>query len=137
MARPSDQALVSDQAPAGLDPSGFDPSRWVDIDRRADQDTGDEAEDSYYIGRRDGYQFAIQTLDILTGGDGEYRYCTDHRDWPNTHCPDAGSMQLRILERFDSLKRAASGMEARRAASEAAVHDSPTGEAGDAQEQGG
>lgn len=29
MARRSEQALVSDQAPAGLDPSGFDPSRGL------------------------------------------------------------------------------------------------------------
>ena len=28
---PSGQALVSDQAPTGLDPSGFDPSRKVDM----------------------------------------------------------------------------------------------------------
>lgn len=35
MARPTDQALVSDQARAGLDPSGFDPSRDMWFSKRA------------------------------------------------------------------------------------------------------
>lgn len=33
MARPADQALVSDQAPAGLAPTGFDPSRYAVLAR--------------------------------------------------------------------------------------------------------
>lgn len=58
---------------------------------------GDEA---YELGKRDGYEEAVQEIDVATGGDGEYRYCTDHD--PERHCPDAATMKARIIERFDA-----------------------------------
>ena len=88
----------SDQAPSGLDAPRFDPSRCRDIINRADQDTGDDEEDSYHIGVRDGFCEAVQLLDCLTGGDGEYRYCTDHN--PERHCPGPEEMIVRLLLRL-------------------------------------
>lgn len=57
-------------------------------------------EEAYELGLRDGYSKAIQEIDQLTGGDGEYRYCTNHD--PERHCPDPETMKARIVERFDS-----------------------------------
>lgn len=37
-----------------------------------------EDDETYEIGKRDGYEKAVQDIDLRTGGDGEYRYCTDH-----------------------------------------------------------
>lgn len=53
------------------------------------------------IGYREGYDEAVQDIDVLTGGDGEYRYCTDHD--PDRHTPDAEAMKARIKQRFDEL----------------------------------
>lgn len=58
-------------------------------------------DETYEIGKRDGYEKAVQDIDQRTGGDGEYRYCTDHD--PERHCPDAPAMIQRIIERFASL----------------------------------
>lgn len=58
-------------------------------------------DEAYEIGKRDGYEEAIQDIDRLTGGDGEYRYCTDHD--PDRHTPDADTMKQRIVERFETL----------------------------------
>ncbi|WP_420465562.1 hypothetical protein [Panacagrimonas sp.] len=59
------------------------------------------------IGYREGYDEAVQDIDLLTGGDGEYRYCTDHD--PDRHTPDAETMKARIEQRFDELQPAQSG----------------------------
>ncbi len=61
----------------------------------------DPDEELYEIGVREGYERAVQEIDQLTGGDGEYRYCTD-RD-PERHTPDAPSMIQRIVDRFETL----------------------------------
>ncbi len=61
-------------------------------------DTQDDDE-TYEIGKREGYEQAVQDIDLMTGGDGEYRYCTDHD--PERHTPDAATMKRRIAERFD------------------------------------
>lgn len=86
-------------SPAVSAASGFDPSRWNEISNRADADTGDEEEDSYHIGVRDGFCEAVQLLDTLTGGDGEYRYCLGAEN-DERHCPGPDFMIARILARF-------------------------------------
>jgi hypothetical protein len=63
-------------------------------------DTGGDDDETYEIGKRDGYSDAVQQIDVLTGGDGEYRYCTDHD--PDRHTPDPPTMIQRIVDRFDA-----------------------------------
>lgn len=60
-----------------------------------------ENDEAYELGKRDGYSEAAQEIDLKTGGDGEYRYCTDHD--PERHTPDPASMIQRIVERFETL----------------------------------
>ena len=60
-----------------------------------------ESDEAYELGKRDGYSEAVQEIDLKTGGDGEYRYCTDHD--PDRHTPDPASMIQRIAERFETL----------------------------------
>ena len=55
-------------------------------------------DETYEIGKRDGYEEAVQDIDERTGGDGEYRFCTDHD--PDRHTPDAPAMIERIVARF-------------------------------------
>lgn len=62
------------------------------------QDEGDEA---YKLGKEDGYSEAMQEIDRLTGGDGEYCYCMGHDS--DRHCPDPAAMKARIVERFENL----------------------------------
>lgn len=69
-----------------------------------DGEAVDDADEAYEIGKRDGYEEAVQDIDILTGGDGEYRYCTDHD--PDRHTPDAEAMKQRIVDRFNPPKEA-------------------------------
>lgn len=65
-------------------------------------EAGDRKDDeTYAIGKRDGYGEAVQEIDALTGGDGEYCFCTDQ--YSENHCPDPKSMVNRIFERFQSL----------------------------------
>lgn len=65
----------------------------------------DADEETYQMGKRDGYEEAVQEIDLKTGGDGEYRYCMDGD--PDRHTPDAPAMISRIVERFNE-KEAAS-----------------------------
>lgn len=62
--------------------------------------TADPDEETYEIGKRDGYSEAVQEIDRLTGGDGEYRYCADHD--PDRHTPDPAAMIQRIVDRFET-----------------------------------
>jgi hypothetical protein len=80
-----------------------------------------EEDETYRIGVRDGYERATQKIDIETGGDGEYRYCMGQKDWPETHCPDAGSMQIRIQMRFQATIARAEAAEAERDSMKAAL----------------
>lgn len=48
------------------------------------------------IGERDGYERAVQDIDLLTGGDGEYRVSTQAA----RSCPDVATMKTRIAARF-------------------------------------
>ena len=59
--------------------------------------------EAYEIGKREGRDEAMQELDLLTGGDGEYRFCTipDER-----HCPDADTMRDRIVSRLTAAEAA-------------------------------
>lgn len=61
----------------------------------------DDDEETYKIGVRDGYSHAVQEIDRLTGGDGEYRYCTDNA--PERHTPGPYEMIQRIVDRFETL----------------------------------
>ncbi|MGV1787320.1 MULTISPECIES: hypothetical protein [Agrobacterium] len=63
--------------------------------------SSDDDEETYQIGVRDGYSQAVQEIDRLTGGDGEYRYCTDHD--PERHTPGPAEMIQRIVDRFETL----------------------------------
>lgn len=58
-----------------------------------------EEEEAFQIGKRDGFSEAVQRIDELTGGDGEYRYCLGLKD-DERHCPDPETMIVRIVERF-------------------------------------
>lgn len=60
-----------------------------------------ENDEAYELGKRDGYSEAVQEIDLKTGGDGEYRYCTDHD--PERHTPDPETMIQRIVDRFETL----------------------------------
>lgn len=63
----------------------------------AEQVGGDDEEEAYQIGKRDGYEEAIQDLDLATGGDGEYK-ATTHEG-----VIDMPVMKARIIERFSVL----------------------------------
>ena len=65
---------------------------------------GDAEDEAYEIGKRDGYEQAVQDIDLMTGGDGEYRFCTDHD--PDRHTPDAEAMKARIVARIEELRAA-------------------------------
>jgi hypothetical protein len=57
-----------------------------------------EDDEAYEIGKRDGYAEAVSEIDAATGGDGEYRFCTDHDQ--NRHTPTPEHLKVRIVERF-------------------------------------
>lgn len=61
----------------------------------------DVDEEMHQIGYREGYEDAVQDIDQKTGGDGEYRYCTDHD--PDRHTPGPAEMIQRIVDRFEVL----------------------------------
>lgn len=54
----------------------------------------------YEIGKRDGYEEALQEIDCLTGGDGEYRWSDD----PERSCPDSEAMKDKIVDRVYTLQ---------------------------------
>lgn len=64
-----------------------------------------ESKESYEIGKRDGYEKAVQHIDERTGGDGEY-CCVVGHDADDRHCPDPESMIARIVGRFEKLSTA-------------------------------
>lgn len=71
------------------------------LSAQAQDASSDDEEEPYQIGVRDGYSQAVQEIDRLTGGDGEYRYCTDHD--PERHTPGPSEMIQRIVDRFEIL----------------------------------
>ena len=58
----------------------------------------DEAEESYKIGKRDGYEEGVQAVAWAVGLDGEYRCSPD----PDRHVPDPATMIERIAEHFQA-----------------------------------
>jgi hypothetical protein len=56
-----------------------------------------EVDEAYEMGKRDGYESAVQDIDLRTGGDGEYRYCTNGD--PDRHTPTPEAMIERIVAR--------------------------------------
>lgn len=70
----------------------------------------EDEEEAYEIGKREGYEAAVSDIDLMTGGDGEYRFCTNGD--PERHTPDAATMKQRIADRFAALSpRSADGQE--------------------------
>ena len=69
--------------------------RWAQIELMAEAQSDDESEVSYHIGVRDGFAEAVQLIDMLTGGDGEYRFSTDS----SRNCSDPFEMVGRMLAR--------------------------------------
>lgn len=61
-----------------------------------------EYDEAYEIGKRDGYSEAVQQIDQLTGGDGEYRYCLGD-EGSARHTPGPSEMIQRIIDRFETL----------------------------------
>jgi hypothetical protein len=59
-----------------------------------------KVDEAHEIGLREGRDEAMQEIDLATGGDGEYRYSTNHD--PERHCPDGDAMKARILARFEA-----------------------------------
>lgn len=62
----------------------------------------DPEDEAYEIGKRDGYSEAVQQIDQLTGGDGEYRYCLGD-EGSARHTPGPAEMIQRIVDRFETL----------------------------------
>lgn len=62
-------------------------------------------DEMYEIGKRDGYEEAVQDIDLMTGGDGEYRVAVFLGGGvdEDRHCPDPAAMKARIAERFVAL----------------------------------
>ena len=54
-------------------------------------------DEAYELGKRDGYESAVQDIDMLTGGDGEYCYSTIEGE---RHCPNVDTMKARIARRL-------------------------------------
>jgi hypothetical protein len=63
-----------------------------------------EIEEYGKAGERDGYEEAVADIDRMTGGDGEYRCCSNPTS--DRHTPDADAMKRRIAERFAEGQRA-------------------------------
>lgn len=91
---------------------------WIDLceateftgrlERIADQMAGlapayqEDEDQAYDIGKRDGYEKAVQDIDLLTGGDGIYRVVTGAKR--HESCPDAEAMKTRIFQRIDYMR---------------------------------
>lgn len=73
-----------------------------------------ESEELQKLAEEEGYEKAVQLIDLQTGGDGEYRFCTDGD--PERHTPDAPAMIARISERFEGISSRAGAAEAQVAA---------------------
>ena len=56
-------------------------------------------EEAAALGERDGYEKAVQDIDLLTGGDGEYKATT------HDGVIDMPVMKARIIQRFSSLRQ--------------------------------
>lgn len=66
---------------------------------KADDLKGEDPNECYDLGRRDGFEDAVQEIDVKTGGDGEYRWS----DIPERSTPNPAAMIERIVARFKAL----------------------------------
>lgn len=64
--------------------------------------TDDCPDEAYEIGVRDGYEKAVQDIDVMLGGDGVYFASTCGDD-----CRDPSAMKERILDRWNTRARVA------------------------------
>lgn len=69
------------------------------------------------LAKREGVSETIQRIDLLTGGDGEYRYSTDSQ----RNCPDEAAMETRIVKRLNEALSRAEQAEAALAERDAAI----------------
>ena len=85
-----DKVWVSDDTKAIYDAEDIE-SEAAYIRADVSEAEGDEA---YQIGKHEGYEDAVQAIDIATGGDGEYKGSTIPGE-----TVDSDVMQARIIER--------------------------------------
>lgn len=95
-AKAAAQADYSARILSALSPAGAKPTKVIEPTY-----TAAEYDEAYELGKRDGYSDAVKQIDQLTGGDGEYRYCSDHA--PERHTPGPAEMVQRIVDRFETL----------------------------------
>jgi hypothetical protein len=100
------EAMIEAGAKAFCETQSLNPRKLAEVVYTAMRATTPTApvqddDETYEIGKRDGYEKAVQDIDLLTGGDGEYRYVMGVAS--DSHCPDAETMKARIAERFSRL----------------------------------
>ncbi|MFK5596487.1 hypothetical protein ACFZ8E_05715 [Methylobacterium sp. HMF5984] len=86
------EAALSSRTPAG---AAGDPGGYVTAEAAEK-----EANESYEIGKRDGYEAGVSDAALRVGLDGEYR-CSPA---PERHCPDVATMLAQISERVEELE---------------------------------
>jgi hypothetical protein len=86
--------LITDLAAIAPQPNGTEASRGVGAEDEAEK----YAEESYQLGKRDGYEEGVQAVAWAVGLDGEYRCSPD----PDRHVPDPATMIERIAEHFQA-----------------------------------
>ena len=73
----------------------------LSVIRALQAEVGDSKE-TEEIAYRDGYEKAVQDIDILTGGDGEF-IAVIGADHDGRNCPDPAAMKARIQSRYEAL----------------------------------
>lgn len=68
---------------------------YAELESEADKDFGNDADECYAMGKRDGFQDAVQLYDLATGGDGEFKGSTIPGE-----TVDVSAMIERTVERF-------------------------------------
>lgn len=63
-----------------------------------------ESEEMQDLAKQEGISETLQAIDMLTGGDGEYRYCMGDNG-NERHCPDEPAMRDKIVARFTAAQR--------------------------------
>lgn len=68
---------------------------YLKLEAEADKDTGNEGDECFAMGKRDGFHDAVQLFDLATGGDGEFFGSTEPGG-----TVDVPVMAERIVERL-------------------------------------